>query len=487
MATKYKLTWKDEQGGRWRKRYKKKSYYFPRFDTETKEQSYYRCWQEWLKKKSQIDSVSPETEPWRVKLSGMIAETKSELLSVQQEDTPENRERWMELIDQLREYELVLARNENPFDDVDDDGTPINYNIGNPDDHPDDDLPPWAIAAYSPFSGIPSPANPEFYTLVAKPTETIDKKIKAYLQEKEVEAKSGDISLKRVDVIRLHLEHFAKSVGPSLPVERISSALIVSFRNELKGKVADKNLSPSSARDKLQAMKQFVKWCWVHESLPSLPRVLDAKSQQLRITVPQKEIEIFSDEEVKTLLAETEEVEKLYTLLCLNCGFTTVDLSDLLHTEVDWNSGRIDRKRSKTKDTDDVPVVSYKLWPETFALLKKHRSKHPDRVLTNPKGKPLKVETIANAKVKTVDSVRAVWLRIERRTGITKPMKLLRKTASTKLGSHPTYSRFAQHFLGHSPGTMADKHYVQPSKPEFDKAVEWLGKQFLPATKPKKR
>ena len=37
---------------------------------------------------------------------------------------------------------------------------------------------------------------------------------------------------------------------------------------------------------------------------------------------------------------------------------------------MDWKEGRITRKRSKTSSHEGVPVVSYKLWPETLHLLR---------------------------------------------------------------------------------------------------------------------
>lgn len=56
MATIYKLTWRKEQGGRWRKKYKRKEYYFPCLPNEDKDVSYFRCLKEWEKKKSEIDN-----------------------------------------------------------------------------------------------------------------------------------------------------------------------------------------------------------------------------------------------------------------------------------------------------------------------------------------------------------------------------------------------------------------------------------------------
>ena len=62
---------------------------------------------------------------------------------------------------------------------------------------------------------------------------------------------------------------------------------------------------------------------------------------------------------------------KLYLLLMLNCGMYQNDIAELLDEEVNWKNGTITRARSKTRDRNG-PVVTYKLWPETFALLKKH-------------------------------------------------------------------------------------------------------------------
>ena len=52
-------------------------------------------------------------------------------------------------------------------------------------------------------------------------------------------------------------------------------------------------------------------------------------------------------------------------------------------------TGPITRQRSKTRrHGDKVPTVTYRLWPETFALLKRYRSAHPVLALTTEKGKP---------------------------------------------------------------------------------------------------
>ena len=41
-----------------------------------------------------------------------------------------------------------------------------------------------------------------------------------------------------------------------------------------------------------------------------------------------------------------------------------------------------------------------------------------------------------------------------------------------------TYGRFAEHFLGEAPKTIASRHYTHQNGSEFDEAVNWLGQQF---------
>ena len=57
----------------------------------------------------------------------------------------------------------------------------------------------------------------------------------------------------------------------------------------------------------------------------------------------------------------------------LNCGMYQNDIAELRQEEVNWKKGTITRARSKTRERNG-PVVTYKLWPETLCLLKKHRA-----------------------------------------------------------------------------------------------------------------
>ena len=99
----------------------------------------------------------------------------------------------------------------------------------------------------------------------------------------------------------------------------------------------------------------------------------------------------------------------------------------------------------------------------------------------------MKTETIVKGKVAKIDNVKTAFQRVTRKLAadathpvvITKPLKLLRKTAATRLGGHPEFGKFTQYFLGHAAGTIADRHYVAPNESQFDAALAWLRAEFV--------
>ncbi len=57
--------------------------------------------------------------------------------------------------------------------------------------------------------------------------------------------------------------------------------------------------------------------------------------KRMRFTIPTKEVEVFSLEETRSLMAAARDQVRLLILLALNRGMTQVDISDLRHEEVD--------------------------------------------------------------------------------------------------------------------------------------------------------
>jgi hypothetical protein len=166
-----------------------------------------------------------------------------------------------------------------------------------------------------------------------------------------------------------------------------------------------------------------------------------------------------------------------------NCGMTQEDVSELRDSEVDWQSGRVIRKRSKTATWDNVPTVNYKLWPLTFELLQKYRSGQ-ERVLLNAQGQPY-VRCILkdDGRLQKADGFRTNYDHLKKKVrsqipGFNRTLKQLRKLGACLLENHLDYGRYATYFLWHSPRTVAEKSYVRPSQQLFDEAVLWVGYQL---------
>ena len=173
----------------------------------------------------------------------------------------------------------------------------------------------------------------------------------------------------------------------------------------------------------------------------------------------------------------------MFVLLALNCGFYSVDIARLTHTEIDWTEGRIVRQRSKTRGkSDSIPKVNYKLWKPTLELLRKFKSNHPTLLLTNVDGGPLWSEYEKDGKIIHNDNVKNTYFRLQSQLKVPvsdrKPFKTFRKTSASKLENHTEYGRYAEYFLGEAPKSIAGRHYVKPSKEQFDNALQWLGKEY---------
>jgi integrase len=264
-----------------------------------------------------------------------------------------------------------------------------------------------------------------------------------------------------------YIKHFVSYLGEQTPIDAINEEKWAGYHRLLLNQIGNSTCSPAYARKLHRSARVFV------EYLASLKRIqapVNLTDKRMKFTIPKRAIEVFSSEEITRLLSESRDMIRLMILLALNCGMTQIDISDLCHDEVDWKRGRLTRKRSKTSDHANTPVVEYLLWPETFALLTRLRSSDPVRILVTKSGKPW-----VNRRETNIDSVRIEFEKITP----TLTFKYLRKTAASMLGSHGEFRAYAQYFLSHAPSTVADAHYVRPNQERFDCAVNWLRDQFL--------
>jgi integrase len=293
---------------------------------------------------------------------------------------------------------------------------------------------------------------------------------------------AGQMSPGRYDAYCRNIETFADWVGQDAAIDTVDEVKLEGYFTHLSVQVATEKYSARYANTLLMTAKQFVSRLAEQKLIP-LPGNIRSRRFRFNHSAPKK-VETFSTEEVRALLSACDgfsERMKLYLLLMLNCGMYQNDIAELSKEEVDWSKGTIRRARSKTRERSS-PVVTYKLWPETFALLKRQRAKTGELALTTNKGKPLVCYWLENGKQRRYDVVQASWSQLADKLGVPKirlPMKHLRKTSSSLLASHPHYKFYANHFLADSPRSVADRHYVVPSEQEFFEALAWLREQIL--------
>jgi len=250
------------------------------------------------------------------------------------------------------------------------------------------------------------------------------------------------------------------------------------FRSDLLHRVGEGEFSTSYAKDRLDAAKQIIRWLWRERTLEDLPRVID--DRQFNISVSSSTIKTFSREEIRQLITEANGPLRLHILLGLNAAFTQKDISDLQHGEVQWKQGTIRRKRSKTRNAGNVPVVTYALWKETLELLKEHRSRSADRLLVNGNGGLLKSERLRpDGKLHKVDTIQRNFGRLCRRLKISgRTFTCLKKTSASLIRDKAGFTGIETYFLGHAPRSIGDRHYASGPDKLLAEASEWLREEL---------
>lgn len=500
MPKSIRLSWQSGVGarqGRWKKVYRGRAYYFPGGKGKSDREGYDAAWAAWEALKAKIDQQAPR--PHQHEYEQAVDEWEQVLAWCGKNGERETAETAAKRLESLRKrlaspvlmplekddrFESLL---EWPILDLD----PILRDL-KPDDISQLKLPPLnyrelAKAAES-IDGSPVRIAKEIWRdrlavqkrRAASPEGSLQHHVQAFVQEREGQGSAGEVSLGRLYSLQLHLTHFQDWLGKNTAVTDIDGKLLLAYRAELLSKVARKKWTRTTAKHYLGTVKSFVRWLWQIEAIPSLPRVMDSKAKSLTIGRSLGKIIVFTKEEIKSLLDGAPDRTRLFILLMLNCGMTQKDISDLQVTEVDWEKGRIIRKRSKTADEENVPVVNYLLWLETFRLLKQLRAKgSKNRVLLNSNGAPLWLEKFdGEGKYQKTDNVKNAFDRRRKPLKIDKPLKSLKKTSATLLRNNPQFATLENLFLGHAPMSMADKHYTQAPQGLLDQAIKWLATEY---------
>jgi integrase len=306
----------------------------------------------------------------------------------------------------------------------------------------------------------------------AAPTEeSVGKLIDDYLGLFRSRNRAGEISAAEANDAHYALLAFRDWVGAGASVKGIDYALMERWWLEtLKAGV-----SVPTKRKRLRFPKGFVKWL----ARRGMVTPLDMDAMRVKYTpaaVPMPNLG-----EIKRIVEAAAGPLRLHLLLMLNCGMTQVDVASLRQEEVDWVSGRIRRKRTKTRIREKVPVVDYPLWPETFALLRMNRQTGGDLALLTPSGKRwLRDDVDGEGRRRKTDQIGTDYKYLKKRIKTDVRLGMFRKVGANILADEPRFAALAQRFLGHAPTSVAERHYTsdRAGQAHFDEAVVWVGRKL---------
>lgn len=285
----------------------------------------------------------------------------------------------------------------------------------------------------------------------------------AWLDDQDRLADAGTISQGEARNRRYYAAAFREHLGGG-PIDGPAWS---AFCKALADRVGRGEVSPEYASKILRTARSFVRHL---DAIGACERPRNLDDRTIRFRPPRPAIVVLPPDRVAEAVRLSRGQHRLHLLLCLNCGFTQADVSDLAHAEVDWTAGRVTRVRSKARHYPDAPVVSYRLWIDTFELLNEYRSSHPTLVLVTKSGRPW----VDRGRGRS-DMIRDHWRKTAAAMGLDASLKVFRKTGASLLASHPEHHRFDWLYLGHTPPTVKDRHYCRPDQNSFDRAVAWLG------------
>jgi len=304
---------------------------------------------------------------------------------------------------------------------------------------------------------------------------SVDAMLRRFIERKRHQAESEQRSPGRFINLKMYAEQFSNFVGRQQPVTAINATILADYHSKALSDMAARTITGWCGRDRMQVARQFIVFLWEMDQI-ELPR--NIRSRDLDITCAAAEIEVFEVKRLREIIDDAPEPLRVWLLLMANCGMTQKDVSDLRQDQIDWGKGTITRKRSKTKNHERVPVVTYTLWPITLDLMKRHRSGRM-QIFLNSAGGPLTGSKLT-AKGGKFDSILKAYTKLLKDKKIMdgKTPKAIRKTSASKIGEHREFSKFSQYFLGQAPRSVAERHYVRPTEEQFQRCLLWLGQEY---------
>ena len=192
---------------------------------------------------------------------------------------------------------------------------------------------------------------------------------------------------------------------------------------------------------------------------------------------------------IREFLLKLPDRFQLYALLALNCAMNNIDIGELTHSQINWMTSTLTRKRVKTEGHDNVPVVRYKLWPETVILLKQEMTDGSKEQLMrlDSAGKPLYIAQFEDdGTAYQYDKIKSSWRdHFGRAEDKEFTLRDFRYFGADLLEESPQkWDR--ESFLGHSPKSVESIHYKRKVT-DVSAACDYIRKMLFGADERKSK
>jgi integrase len=267
-----------------------------------------------------------------------------------------------------------------------------------------------------------------------------------------IEFKKKKVGEGQIIIYKAHLKTFWLSFTAGERIDTLDREVWNKVDTEITNRMNSGRWSSKYAHDVIVNIRSLYKWAHTDEIIDEIPRFI--MSDNYSIEIGQSTPEFFDNAELVNIFSVSDEQEKLWWLLCLNCSMTQGDLSELTWDMIDPEAGTLTRKRGKhakrkRNSSKKTPTVRYVLWPEVVAKLNK-MDQTTERVFSNEVGKPL-VQSARN------DSVGQKFERMVKPFKIEKTVKHFRKTGTTLMATK--YRPWREVYLANSSKEVTDKNY----------------------------
>jgi len=300
-----------------------------------------------------------------------------------------------------------------------------------------------------------------------KPTVNIGTALNEWFEVKKIRAKASSVVM-----LSSYLDMFRAMLGEEVPVSSIDEDCVA----KLFIRFHEREAAAATKRKWWMYMKNFVRHASQRYRFP-LPTNLDNREYGWAVEVTEKQEVPARD--ILAFLQPLPDRLKLYALLAWNTGMTNIDIAGLVRDQLDLDAGTLVRRRTKTGDWSRVPKVRYGLWAETVRLLRQEMATDGERALLDAKGKPLYEANKAGAG-KLYDKVKSQWRdTLGRHSARPYTLKDFRDFGSMLL-QNSDFRSYRTAWLGHSPGSVADRHYSGTEN--VVAACRWMEQQIWPQT-----